>query len=136
MPRLFSLSMGAALAAIAVIVSLAGLTAAQKADGEPGLSQELALYAGSESCIKCHKKFYQLWATSRHGLAMQPYTSEFVRAHLTPQQKDVIIGKYRYRADIAPKAGWVLEIDPTGKKKNTPSSMSWGARTSIISLLL
>jgi len=27
-------------------------------------------YAGSASCRECHEKFYQLWSTSRHGLAM------------------------------------------------------------------
>ena len=30
-------------------------------------------YAGSASCIECHEKFYKLWSTSFHGLAMQPY---------------------------------------------------------------
>jgi hypothetical protein len=28
-------------------------------------------YAGSESCKQCHERFYQLWSTSKHGLAMQ-----------------------------------------------------------------
>jgi tetratricopeptide (TPR) repeat protein len=120
MPRLFSLSMGAALAVLAAIFAFPGLTETQKAGGDLALPQELSLYAGSKSCIECHKKFYQLWATSRHGLAMQPYTPEFARAHLTPQQKDVTIGKYRYRADIGQKAGWVLEIDPKGKKNKYP----------------
>jgi tetratricopeptide (TPR) repeat protein len=120
MARLFSLSMGAALAAAVMIFCVVGLTAAPKAGGDPALPQELSLYAGSKSCIECHKKFYQLWATSRHGLAMQPYTPEFARAHLTPQQKDVTIGKYRYRADIGQKAGWVLETDPKGKKNKYP----------------
>ena len=32
-------------------------------------------YAGSVSCRECHEKFYKLWSTSRHGLAMQPYTA-------------------------------------------------------------
>jgi hypothetical protein len=40
---------------------------------------------------------------------MQPYTPEFARANLTPQTQDQVIGKERYRADIGPKAGWVLE---------------------------
>lgn len=42
-------------------------------------------YAGSVSCRQCHEKFYQLWSTSRHGLAMQPYTAEFAKQNLTPQ---------------------------------------------------
>jgi tetratricopeptide (TPR) repeat protein len=117
MPRLFGLTVGAALAAVAVMVCLVGFAGAQVKSADPGLLQELSLYAGSKSCIECHGKFYQLWATSRHGLAMQPYTAAFARANLTPQTKDLAIGKYRYRADIGSQAGWVLETDPKGKKK-------------------
>ena len=97
------------------------------------LSQELSLYAGSKTCIECHGKFYQLWATSRHGLAMQPYTPELARINLTPQTTDLVIGKYRYRVDLGPKAGWVMETNPKAERKNTPSSMPWVARTSITS---
>jgi tetratricopeptide (TPR) repeat protein len=89
---------------------------------------ELSLYAGSKSCIECHGKFYQLWSTSRHGLAMQPYSPEFAKANLTPQQKDVAIGKYRYRADIGPRVGWVLETDPKGKKKKYPILHALGGK--------
>ena len=94
----------------------------------PALPPELSLYAGSKSCIECHGKFYQLWSTSRHGLAMQPYTPEFARANLTPQTKDLVIGKYRYRADIGPKAGWVVETDPKGKKKKYPILHALGGK--------
>ena len=128
MPRLFSLTVGAALAAVAVMFCLAGFAEAQVKPADPGLLQELSLYAGSKSCIECHGKFYQLWATSRHGLAMQPYTPEFARANLTPQTKDLVIGKYRYRADIGPKAGWVLETDPKGKKKKYPILHALGGK--------
>ena len=27
-------------------------------------------YVGSYSCRECHERFYQLWSTSFHGLAM------------------------------------------------------------------
>ena len=74
-------------------------------------------YAGSQSCRECHEKFYQLWSTSRHGLAMQPYTAEFARAQLSLQQKDVAIGKTRYRAEVGKGQGWVTETGPAGKKK-------------------
>jgi len=50
-----------------------------------------------------------------HGLAMQPYTPEFAGARLTPQQKDVVIGKFKYRADI--NEGVVIETGPKEKKK-------------------
>ena len=35
--------------------------------------------AGSASCRECHEAFYKLWATSRHGLAMQPFTPKFAK---------------------------------------------------------
>ena len=117
MPRLLSLTIRAALATVAVMFCVTGLADAQVKPADPKLPQELSLYAGSKSCIECHGKFYQLWATSRHGLAMQPYTPEFAKANLTPQAKDLVIGKHRYRADIGPKAGWVAETNPSGKKK-------------------
>ncbi len=74
-----------------------------------------ANYAGSSSCRECHEKFYTLWSTSMHGLAMRPYTPEFAKAQLTPQKSDVVIGKSRYRADI--NEGAVIETGPKGKKK-------------------
>ncbi|MBS0000107.1 MAG: hypothetical protein KFF73_14095, partial [Cyclobacteriaceae bacterium] len=40
-------------------------------------------YAGSAGCIDCHEKFYQLWAPSHHGLAMQTITPEFLDEHFT-----------------------------------------------------
>jgi tetratricopeptide (TPR) repeat protein len=75
-------------------------------------------YAGSASCRECHEKFYHLWSTSRHGLAMQPYTPELAGRQLTAQQQDIVIGKCRYRAEIGQGfSGWVVESRPEGQKK-------------------
>src|SRR5208283_3334986 len=74
-------------------------------------------YAGSQSCRECHEKFYQLWSTSYHGLAMQPYTAEFAKKSLTPQAAEVKIGKLSYRADISGSTGWVRERGIGGEKK-------------------
>ena len=128
MSRLFSLAAGAVLAAVAVTFWLPGLVGAQVKPADSAILQELSLYAGSKSCIECHGKFYQLWATSRHGLAMQPYTAAFARANLTPQTKDLVIGKYRYLADIGSQAGWVLETDPKGRKKKYPILHALGGK--------
>ncbi|MGO9614505.1 MAG: tetratricopeptide repeat protein [Dissulfurispiraceae bacterium] len=76
---------------------------------------QLTSYAGSSSCRACHEKFYTLWSTSMHGLAMQPYTPELAKARLTPEQNDVAIGKVRYRADIS--KGVVMETSAKGKKE-------------------
>ncbi|HIJ76480.1 MAG TPA: tetratricopeptide repeat protein [Deltaproteobacteria bacterium] len=74
-------------------------------------------YAGSVSCRECHDKFYQLWSTSYHGLAMQPYTAGFAKKSLKPQAAEVKIGKFSYRADISGSTGWVREWGPGGEKK-------------------
>jgi tetratricopeptide (TPR) repeat protein len=74
-------------------------------------------YTGSVSCRKCHEKFYQLWAPSHHGLAMQPYTTELARNKLSPQTEEIAIGGSRYRADIAGETGLMIERGPEGEKK-------------------
>jgi tetratricopeptide (TPR) repeat protein len=65
--------------------------------------------AGSRSCRECHKQFYELWSTSHHGLAMQPYTAEFASQKLTTPQTPVRIGKNIYLPCIGAKEGWILE---------------------------
>ena len=72
-------------------------------------------YAGSVSCRECHEKFYQLWSTSRHGLAMQPYSDDFAQKQLTTQGKDIFIKKNTYRVNL--KNGVVVEKGPKGTKK-------------------
>ncbi|MGZ6220961.1 MAG: tetratricopeptide repeat protein [Syntrophales bacterium] len=80
-------------------------------------SSKVQGFVGSASCRQCHEKFYQLWSTSRHGLAMQPYTADFAKKNLTPQAKEVKIGKFSYHADIVGETGWVVEKGPKGQKK-------------------
>ena len=65
--------------------------------------------------MECHEKFYKLWSTSKHGLAMQPYTAEFARGQLTPQEGNVVIGRLKYRADLT--KGLVSETGPKGTKQ-------------------
>ena len=48
---------------------------------------------------------------------MQPYTAEFARTQLTPQQKEVTIGKSTLPRRDSAKQGWVPETGPAGKKK-------------------
>jgi tetratricopeptide (TPR) repeat protein len=73
-----------------------------------------ASYAGSSSCRECHERFYQLWATSKHGLAMQPYTLGFAAIQLTEHQGEIVIGKEIYRADIV--EGVVIGTGKKGKQ--------------------
>ena len=95
---------------ILIIILLTGNSGSMRAVEVEGL-------AGSSSCRSCHEKFYQLWSTSYHGLAMQPYTAQFADLRLTPQKDDVIIGDILYRAEIEGQTGWVREQAPDGEKK-------------------
>ena len=73
-------------------------------------------FSGSLSCRQCHEQFYKLWAPSHHGLAMQPYTPEFARSNLKPQEADIKIGEFLYFVDIDADKGWVSEIGPEGTR--------------------
>lgn len=74
--------------------------------------------AGSMSCRQCHEDFYQLWAPSHHGLAMQPYTPDFAQGNLTSADAPVKIGKQEYLACIGRAEGWVLERGLNGEKRH------------------
>jgi Flp pilus assembly protein TadD len=84
--------------------------------GIPGRAEtaQPASYAGSSSCRECHDRFYQLWSTSMHGLAMQPFTAAFARARLTPQTNSLRIDTRSYQADI--NRGAVIEKGSDGEK--------------------
>lgn len=66
-------------------------------------------YTGSVSCRQCHEDFYKLWATSHHGLAMQPYTAEFAAGELQPLASPIKIGRHEYAVEIDPNGGRVLQ---------------------------
>jgi tetratricopeptide (TPR) repeat protein len=66
-------------------------------------------FAGSASCRECHEKFYKLWSTSFHGLAMQPYTSDFARTRLTAHAGEIAIDGFTYHAEISGSTGYVEE---------------------------
>jgi tetratricopeptide (TPR) repeat protein len=78
-------------------------------------TNKLGGYVGSASCRECHEKFYTLWSTSFHGLAMQPYTAGLAKAKLTPQPADIGAGQYRFRADL--QTGVVIERTATNETR-------------------
>ena len=74
-------------------------------------------YTGSQSCRECHERFYQLWAPSHHGTAMQAYSDVFAAAKLTPQAEPVVIRGVAYQAQTGPGQGWVVEKTAKGEKR-------------------
>ncbi|MCL5735275.1 MAG: hypothetical protein M1274_06740 [Actinobacteria bacterium] len=103
-----------------IIVVLAGAAAvspaAEKESQPPGAGPQGAL-AGSASCRQCHESFYHLWASSHHGLAMQPYTFAFAQANLMTPDGPLKIGKNEYLACLGKEEGWILERGPEGEKQ-------------------
>jgi hypothetical protein len=87
-------------------------------------------YTGSVSCRKCHEKFYQLWAPSHHGLAMQPYTAELARKKLTPQKEEIVIGdSSTAQTSPATPGGSLNEVPKV--RRSTASITPWAGRMSI-----
>jgi tetratricopeptide (TPR) repeat protein len=74
-------------------------------------------FVGSQNCRECHAKFYELWSTSWHGLAMQPYTAAFAKNHLTPQSSDITIDGRHYRAEIGSGQGAIVQRGPDGERR-------------------
>jgi len=74
-------------------------------------------YTGSRSCRKCHEKFYQLWAPSHHGLAMQSYTTTLAKSKLNSQTKEIRIGDFQYRPELGGDVGWIIERRANTQKK-------------------
>ncbi|MBN2314817.1 MAG: tetratricopeptide repeat protein [Sedimentisphaerales bacterium] len=79
------------------------------------LSPARQVLAGSISCRECHQQFYELWSTSHHGLAMQPYSAEFARQNLTSHQTSIRIVANTYIPCIGENEGWILEKTPEGQ---------------------
>jgi len=100
-----------------IILVVAGAAAVSNAAETNTRSAAPEPYAGSSSCRQCHETFYQLWAPSHHGLAMQPYTFTFAQANLTVPEGPVKIGKNEYVACLGREEGWVLERGPEGEKQ-------------------
>ena len=99
---------------IAVVAGAAATSRAAETRSQPAAPEP---YAGSASCRQCHEPFYQLWAPSHHGLAMQPYTFAFAQANLTAPEGPLKIGKNEYAARLGQEEGWVLERGPQGEAR-------------------
>ncbi len=108
---------------IIVIIILSGVLgvfniskAADSSENPEGiLSKSDNTFAGSVSCKSCHERFYKLWSTSHHGLAMQQYTNDFAAGNLTSHDKTIEIGGSKYQANV--KDGTVKETRASGTAK-------------------
>ncbi len=54
-------------------------------------------YSGSGQCRECHERFYELWANSHHGLAMQGVDSTFVSDKIVLNSSEVEVQGFFFR---------------------------------------
>jgi len=85
-----------------------------------GCAERPREYAGSASCRECHEKFYELWSTSHHAKALQPWTAELA-AELPPQPHPIEAEGRIYMTHITPERGWMS--DDQGREYNIEYAM-------------
>ena len=61
--------------------------------------QETAEFTGSEACRPCHQDFFELWADSHHGLALQEFDHQFPSRNLSPQAEGIAISGSLFRME-------------------------------------
>jgi tetratricopeptide (TPR) repeat protein len=106
------------IAACVVLVAVLATAACNRRDSvESGLRGRQAAATGSSQCQSCHPAFYQKWATSHHGLAMQPFSARLAKSALEPQKEAIAIGGFAYRAVFEGEAGFVEESGPKGVRR-------------------
>ena len=66
-------------------------------------------FTGSESCIKCHGRFYKLWSTSHHGKAMQPITAEMLKSENITSSEDFELEGKIYRVSVSDSSMMMIE---------------------------
>ena len=107
-------------ASVLLALLVAGVAFSQPPGGTPA-GDNVALpgvgVTGSVGCRECHEKFYQLWSSSFHGLAMQAFTPRLSKEKLTEPLGDLAAGALRYRADLGGETAWVVEQGPKGERR-------------------
>ena len=102
---------------VALCVGALGCTKDARPVKSGPTTQPTSQFTGSGSCRDCHAPFYEKWATSHHGLAMQPFTADLAASQLKPLPEPITVRDRRYRVELAGGKGWVTESGPDGEKK-------------------
>ena len=74
-----------------------------------GTTDDTGPYSGSVACRPCHERFYELWAPSHHGLAMQPYTTGLGLESLVPYLEGMELGEATYTVELDGDGGRFVE---------------------------
>jgi tetratricopeptide (TPR) repeat protein len=85
-------------------------------------------FSGSESCIQCHERFYELWAPSWHGKAMQPVHAGFAKEYALPESGPIEIEGTMYEIVYEDSLMFLLEKGGSEIQNKFPLQWSLGGR--------
>ncbi|MEZ4999507.1 MAG: multiheme c-type cytochrome [Bacteroidales bacterium] len=99
---------------ISIIILAAGILFTLKFSENSAGRKIAASYSGSESCIPCHQKFYDLWADSKHGLAMQPVTPGILKSLTAGNSERIRVGNGFFAVSLENDSLIYTEWEPGG----------------------
>jgi tetratricopeptide (TPR) repeat protein len=80
-------------------------------------------YSGSESCIECHERFYELWEPSFHGKAMQPIDAAFIEENPLPSGDPVTVEGKKYQ--IVYRDSSMIMVEMAGEQVLNEYPLTW-----------
>jgi tetratricopeptide (TPR) repeat protein len=80
-------------------------------------------FSGSASCIQCHERFYDLWAPSMHGKAMQPVSASFIKEYQLPESGTMEIEGKLY--EIVYEDSLMVMIEKVGGELLNKYPLQW-----------
>ena len=114
---------------ILILVPLLAVAVACARKAGPDRKEGPVAAAGSSQCRSCHPAFYKKWATSHHGLAMQPFTSGFSQSELKTQDQAMQIGGSTYQVFLEATGGFVEERSARGVRRLPITQVMGGKNT-------
>ncbi len=94
------------------LLMLTGISCSQRS-GEENSGD----FSGSESCMECHEKFYQLWSPSHHGKAMEPMTAAYIASKNLVNSDDFSLEGKEYRVVFEDSTMTMVERDGNSETK-------------------
>ncbi|MEE4114993.1 MAG: tetratricopeptide repeat protein [Marinilabiliaceae bacterium] len=92
------------------------------------LEQKIAMYSGSESCKPCHERFYELWAPSHHGLAMQEVSPGFIDTEIRNLTEGIAVGESLFSVEVSDSSLFFVQLEPGGELKRYKAVHALGGK--------
>lgn len=87
------------LICVAILVTAGALFIGLRTRNKVRIDNKIAYYAGSKSCKPCHERFYELWAPSHHGTAMQQVNAKFIKDNIKSFASGIQVGESLFNVE-------------------------------------